>query len=294
MPPSVVIVGAGGLLGQALTRAAATWPGLEAVALTHARLDIGDAEAVRRTLGELTPSVVINAAAYTDVDGAERDPAAAEHTNSAAVATLARETARAGCGLVHLSTDHVFDGRRREPYQPGDATGPVNAYGRSKLAGEEWIRRLQPTAWIVRTAGLFGDGGRNFVAAIARRALAGQPLRVVDDQVCCRTYAADLAASLLEGVTRGVPCGTYHVTNAGAGSWYEFACAIVERLNVAVAVTPVSSAEYGAPAPRPAYSVLDGAAWTAAGRTAPRPVGGALDAYLSRLAAGAGQEQGDA
>lgn len=280
----VLVCGAAGLLGQAVRSACAADERLEAMATTRAELDLTDTTAVRARLADWRPAVVINCAGYTDVDGAEREPELADLANRRLAEVLAAETARAGAALIQVSTDHVFDGRAARPYRPDDPARPVNVYGASKLAGEEAVRRRQPRAWIVRTSGLFGPGGRNFVDAISDRALRGAPLRVVADQICARTYTADLAAALAELAAGSAPYGTYHLTNGGASSWYAFACEIVARLGVTTTVGAVTSAEYGAPAARPAYSELDCDAWRSAGLRPLRPLDGALADYLSRRA----------
>lgn len=278
----ILITGAGGMLGRAVADAAAA-AGLVHHAFTRAELDITQSESVAAGLAETGANVVINCAAYTNVDGAESEPAAAIAANALGPAVLARETSRRDGVLIHISTDHVFAGEVNRPYRATDPVGPRSVYGRSKLQGEDWVRQLQPRHYVVRTAGLFGLGGRNFVAAIAERAAAGKPLRVVADQVCQRTYSRDLAEGLLELATSDADFGLYHVTNHGYGSWYEFAAAIAARVNPSVAVDPVTSAEWGAAAWRPAWSVLDDAAWRGQGLAPLREVSEAVDSYLAEL-----------
>jgi dTDP-4-dehydrorhamnose reductase len=225
---------------------------------------------------------VVNCAGYTHVDNAEREIAAALAANTVGPAVLAAETSRWESVLIHISTDHVFAGTAGEPYREDDPTGPPNCYGRTKEQGEAWVRALQPRHYVVRTAGLFGSGGRNFVAAVLARAERGEPVRVVADQVCQRTYAPDLAGALWQLVRSEVPFGTYHLTNQGAGSWYEFAGDLVEAAGCDLRPTPVSSAAWGASAPRPAYSVLSDAKWRAAGLRPLRPLLEAVREYLCR------------
>jgi dTDP-4-dehydrorhamnose reductase len=272
----VGVVGAGGLLGRALL-ATACRPVAPA---TRAECELTSPASVEAWLASKRPALVINAAAYTNVDGAESAPLEALAGNVTAPAVLARACAAAGVPLLHVSTDHVFDGALQRPYEVEDEPRPLSVYGLSKLGGEQWVRRLQPASWIVRTSGLFGAGGRNFVDAVATRARAGQPLRVVADQVCARTWSVDLAGALWTLVKRRPPFGYYHVTNAGHVSWYEFARRIVARLGVAVDVTPVTTAQWGAAAMRPSYSVLSDAAWRAAGLAPLRPEDEAVAAYL--------------
>lgn len=276
----LVVCGAGGLLGQAVVAAGTARSDLTVTALAHAELDIASQAEVERVVSELQPGLVLNCAGYTNVDGAESDVGGALLGNSVGPAVLAQVCAAHGAVLMHVSTDHVFGGEATIPYREEDPTAPPSIYGRTKLAGEEWVRALQPRHYLVRTAGLFGAGGRNFVAAIASRALRGESLRVVCDQVCARTYAADLAAAMLELGLGGVAFGTYHVTNPGADSWYGFAQEIVRRLGSPSQVRAVTTAEWGAPAPRPAYSELALERWAAAGLTPLRPMGQALGAYL--------------
>jgi len=282
---TILVTGAGGLLGTAL-QAASVPAGCELIGLGHQDLDIADTAQVAEVLDRVAPAVVINAAAYTNVDGAEREPLAALRSNVTGPAVLAAETAARGVTLIHVSTDHVFAGRARRPYRESDPTAPVNTYGLSKQDGERWVRRLQPRHWIVRTSGLFGEGGRNFVAAVYGRACSGQPLRVVDDQECARTYAPDLALALLELAASDVAFGTYHITNVGAGTWYEFAGHWLARHLPTAVVEPVASAAWGAAAARPAYSVLDCGRWAAAGLRPLRAVDEAVEAYLKVLQSG--------
>jgi len=282
---TILVTGAGGLLGTAVSAAPAA-DGMAVVGFSRPELDIADAGQVAAVLDRVAPAIVINAAGYTNVDGAESEPLAALRANVTGPAALAAETAARGVTLIHVSTDHVFGGRARRPYGESARTAPVNTYGLSKRDGEHWVRRLQPRHWIVRTSGLFGEGGRNFVAAVYARAQSGQPLRVVDDQECARTYAPDLAAALLELAASSVAFGTYHVTNVGAGTWYEFAGHWLARHLPTTVVEPVGSAAWGAAAARPAYSVLDCSRWSAAGLRPLRPVDEAVDEYVKVLQSG--------
>jgi dTDP-4-dehydrorhamnose reductase len=285
-PGKVLICGAGGLLGRALRRGAP--PAWEVVGLTRADCDITDPAAVAAALERWRPAAVINAAAYTDVDRAESEPLAALAANTVGPAVLAAACGQRGLALLHVSTDHVFDGRRQTPYEVDDEPRPLSVYGASKLGGEQWVRRLAPNAYVVRTSGLFGAGGRNFVDAVAARARAGGPLKVVADQTCARTWSADLAAGLWQLLEQRPQPGVYHAANAGAVTWHALACTLVELLGLAVEVQAVTSAEWGAAAPRPAYSVLSGACWAAAGLTPLRPEREALAEYLASSAAADG------
>jgi dTDP-4-dehydrorhamnose reductase len=252
------VLGSSGQLGRELCR---RLPG-EVVALTRSSVDLSRPETVRAVLPGLRPDVVVNCAAYNFVDRAEAEPHAAFAVNAWGVRELARLCAELGSLLVHFSTDHVFglDDRRQTPWAETDAPGPVSAYGLSKLAGEYLARALCPRHLVVRTCGLYGfasGGGKgsNFVETVLRLAAEGRPLRVVADQVCTPTSAADVAAAVVALLAKGRP-GLYHVTSSGACSWYEFARAVFELAGVSAEVTPITSQEYGAAARRPGYSVL--------------------------------------
>jgi dTDP-4-dehydrorhamnose reductase len=279
-------VGAAGQLGRELTQRL----GKDAAALTRAEADLTRAGAARAALGALRPDVVFNCAAYNLVDRAESEPEAAFAVNAWGVRELALACRDLGCALVHFSTDYVFgleDGRRT-PYAEADAPGPVSVYGLSKLAGEYLVRALCPRHFVVRTCGLYGvwgSGGKggNFVETMLRLAGQGKPLRVVADQVCTPSYAADVAEAALALVRAGRH-GLYHVRSGGACSWYEFARAIFELAGVRADVTPIASAEYGAAARRPAYSVLGMGAYEALGLPRLRPWREALAAYLEERA----------
>jgi len=254
-------------------------------ALTRAQADLTNGDQLRQTLQDVRPEVVINCAAYNLVDRAEHEPEAALAVNAWGVRQLALVCRDLGCVLVHFSTDYVYgleDGRQT-PYRETDAPGPVSVYGLSKLAGEYVVRSLCPKHFVVRTCGLYGAWGRggkggNFVETMLRLGLAGKPLRVVHDQVCTPSYSADVAALTME-LLQTDRFGLYHITNAGSCSWYEFAQSIFDQANISADLTPISSAQYGAPARRPAYSVLETKKIDGFLRT-PRPWKEALGAYL--------------
>jgi dTDP-4-dehydrorhamnose reductase len=236
---------------------------------------------VAHVIADMQTAWVVHAAAWTDVDGCERDPDRAQLVNGEATRRVAEACRAADAGLVYLSTDYVFDGRKGGPYVDTDPPTPLSAYARSKVAGEDAARALAPRWAIVRTAWMFGVYGRNFVKTILERAAAGEPLRVVDDQVGSPTYARDLAEAIGQLLSRGLT-GIYHVTNAGSCSWYAFARAILEDAGLAnIPVSPMTTAELGRPAPRPAYSVLANDAWAAAGLPPLRPWREALAAMLA-------------
>jgi dTDP-4-dehydrorhamnose reductase len=277
-----VVLGATGQLGRDLCP---RLPG-EVVPLTRERADLTRPDTLRAALADLRPDAVVNCAAYNFVDRAEAEPPAAFATNAWGVRDLANLCRENDCTLVHFSTDYVFglDEGRRTPWTERDAPGPVSVYGLSKLAGEYVVRALCPRHLVLRTCGLYGiwgSGGKggNFVETMLRVAAQGKPLRVVADQVCTPSYTADVAAATVELLQTGRH-GLFHVTNAGSCSWYEFARAIFEQAGVTAEVTPITSAEYGAAARRPAYSVLEPAACRALGLAPLRPWREALAAYL--------------
>jgi dTDP-4-dehydrorhamnose reductase len=230
--------------------------------------------------------VVVNCAAYNFVDRAETEPQAAFLINVHSAGELARWCGEHGRKLVHFSTDYVFglDARRRTPWTETDAPGPVNVYGLSKLAGEFLVRSRCPGHMIIRSCGLYGghgSGGKgtNFVETMLRLAGQGKPLRVVNDQVCTPTFTRDLARAAAALLARG-ETGLFHVTNAGSCSWYEFAAAILELAGLHTPLVPISTAEYGAVARRPAYSVLYGEGIRRAGLGPLRPWREALADFL--------------
>lgn len=287
MSGRIVISGAGGQLGSVLTTRA-TLEGRNILPRTSSEWDITDATVA----GHLVQpgDIVINCAAYTDVDGAESDKARAYAVNATGPENLARACARAGARLIHVSTDYVFDGdfggMEPHPYEPADKTAPQGVYARSKLAGEEAVLAVLPEAVVVRTAWVYtGGAGKDFVAVMRRLAADDGPIDVVDDQTGSPTYVADLAVALLEVADNdpaGVPGHILHAANEGAVSRFEQARAVFEECGADPhRVRPVSSAQFPRPAPRPGYSALGGRAWATAGLTPLRPWRTALVAALA-------------
>lgn len=286
----IVIVGAGGQLGRALAALVAR---RSPIALDSAALDIGDPAAVTRRLAELRPDVVFNAAAFNHVDDAETRIDEAFRTNAVGAWALARATHACGALLVHFSTDYVFRGDRQAPYEEEDDPAPQGVYAASKLAGERLVAAMNPLHLVIRTAGLYGEvgggKGRNFVETMLRLAGLGSSIRVVDDQRLSPTSAADLAAKTVELVERWQTTrsddllGLYHIVNRGDASWYEFARAVFAERGMAVDVQPISTTEYAARAPRPAYSVLARRHLERLGLDDLRPWQAALHAYLERF-----------
>jgi dTDP-4-dehydrorhamnose reductase len=277
------VVGSAGQLGRDLC------PRLqgEVVPLTREQIDLTRSETIGPGLREARPDVVVNCAAYNFVDRAEDEPEAAFAVNAWGVRELARVCRDEGWTLVHFSTDYVFglDAGRTTPLSETDCPGPVSVYGLSKLAGEYLVRSTCPRHFVIRTCGLYGvwgSGGKggNFVETMLRVAGQGKPLRVVADQTCTPSYTADVATAVGPLVATG-KYGLYHVTNAGACSWYEFARAIFEGEGIAADLTPIRSDEFGARARRPAYSVLEPAGMRRVGLAPLRPWQEALAAYLA-------------
>jgi dTDP-4-dehydrorhamnose reductase len=277
------LIGAAGQLGYDLARTFDV-PG-ELVPLTRAELDLVDHAAVGRVLREIRPTHVLNTAAYNLVDRAEDEPGDAFAVNAEAVGALAGVCDGLGATLVHFSTDYVFDGRRATPYGEDDEPSPLSAYAESKLEGERRALAGGRAAFVFRVCGLFGvapTAGRrraNFVDLMLRLARDGQPIRVVADQVLTPSYTRDLALKVWRVLARGAP-GLYHLTNAGATSWYDFAREIFRLSGLAPALTAVTAAQYGARARRPAYSVLGHGRLAAIGEDDLRPWQDALAAYL--------------
>jgi len=249
-----LILGAAGMVGRAVV-AEARRRGWQAVARDRSRLDLTDRAAVEREIAGRAGALVVNCAAFTAVDRAEDEPERALLVNGTAVGWLAESCERAGSRLVHVSTDYVFDGLAREPYREEDTPAPLSSYGASKLDGERRALAHEGVL-VVRTSGLFGAGGANFVDTIAARIRSRSgPLRVVDDQVGAPTYAPFLARALAD-LGESSRTGIVHYRNREPISWYGFALAIAERLGGGVEIEPVTSGAVPRPARRPAYSVL--------------------------------------
>lgn len=263
-----LVTGAGGMLGQEVTDAL-TRQRKEFTALTRAECDITSIPQVSSAVRG--HDVVINCAAWTDVDGAEKEQERAEEVNGYGTAWLAQACEKSGAYLIHISTDYVLSGIHGVPLTEDTPNNPVNAYGKSKALGEEWVLDILPeTGYIVRTAWLYGEYGRNFVDLMARLAQGPNPVRVVDDQWGQPTWARALAyrlVSLGENAVRGdAPAGVYHGTAEGKTTWYGLARAVFEGLgHDPDRVVPVTSEEFVRPAVRPTWSVLSHDRWRTAG-----------------------------
>lgn len=254
-----VIVGAGGQLGYAFLRLLEG----EVLSLDREAADLRALPVWEARLREFRPDVLVNCAAYNQVDRAETDPDAAWQVNALGVRAAARWCAVTGTTFVHFSTNYVFglDRQRRTPYREEDAPGPVSVYGTTKMAGECFARTECPRSLVIRTCGLFGPRppgkeDANFVATMVRLARAGKRVQVVDDQVCTPTHVDDVVRGTLRLLERNC-FGLYHLTAEGHCSWFEFARAIRRISRLADDIEPIDSATFGAPARRPAYGVLD-------------------------------------
>lgn len=249
----VVITGTTGQLGRALVAAqSSSWDILQ---INRSDIDLLNYDAIRERIAGFMPDVVIHAAAATDVDGCEREPAMAYLANALATRHVAQATAGCDAQLVYISTNFVFDGARTDPYHEFDVPAPISVYGASKLAGEIEARAATRGCFIVRTAMVFAPEGRNFVTTMQRLMAERDRLSVVDDQFGNPTYAPDLAPAIVALIERAT-FGTYHVTNAGSASWYEWAREIASIIGATCSIEPIPAADYHRDATPPANGVL--------------------------------------
>jgi dTDP-4-dehydrorhamnose reductase len=286
MKPVILLTGKNGQVGAELLR---VLPQLgEVVALGHDQLDLSNPTDICRTIREVRPQVIVNAAAYTAVDQAETDETTAQAVNAQAPGLMAKEAKKIGAALIHYSTDYVFNGVKRIPYDETDSANPMSVYGKTKFAGEEAIRASGVPHLIFRTTWVYATRGRNFLLTILRLATEREELRIVSDQVGAPTCASEVAAAtskILTGICEKnngwfvfpEVCGTYHMSAAGQTTWHDFAKTILERAGatphdlvwlavatrgqplIAQRVIPISTEEFGSPAQRPAYSILSNA-----------------------------------
>jgi dTDP-4-dehydrorhamnose reductase len=251
----ILVTGAGGMLGRDVVLAAGN-AGHDVIGFGHTELDVTDADVVAKKFDLERPDVVINCAAWTDVDGAEEAEEAAMAVNGAGAGNVAAAAAEHGAAVVYVSSDYVFDGAKGSPYVETDQPSPLSAYGRTKLAGEEATVAANRRHFLVRSSWLFGIGGSNFVETMLRLAADQSEVLVVHDQVGSPTYTWHLAygiARLIEGIEFGI----HHMAAAGSCSWYDFAQEIFEQAKVECKVLGATTEMLARPAPRPAYSVLD-------------------------------------
>lgn len=247
----VAVTGSEGMLGHDIRR---VFSDVELVCLTYETLDITRLDPVAKMMKEINPDFVINAAAFTDVDRCESEPDLAYLVNGIGARNIAMACEQISCPVVQISTDYVFDGTKDGPYHEWDDTAPINQYGLSKLMGERFVTSLTNRFYVVRTSWLYGKNGKNFVDTIGRLLSEREGIDVVDDQVGSPTFTLDLARKLREIIGKGY--GTYHITNSGKCSWYEFAVAIAAKMGIAKRISPVTSEMFKRPAKRPANSVL--------------------------------------
>ncbi|GFO61268.1 NAD(P)-dependent oxidoreductase [Geomonas silvestris] len=270
----ILVVGNKGMLGQELMALF----GSAARGVDVGEIDITDLVSVQRVLTTLKPRVVVNAAAYTDVDGCESNSELALQVNGEGVAHLAMISKEIDAKLVQVSTDYVFDGRKGSPYQEDDAPAPLSVYGESKLAGE-MNTCFNPNHLIVRTQWLYGHAGKNFVETMLKLAAERDTLTVVDDQIGSPTWTRDLALAIKALIDKDCR-GTYHAANAGVTSWNGFAKEIFRLAGLKVEVAPMTTEELGRPAARPLYSTLDCGKLSADTGFSPQPWQDALQRYL--------------
>jgi len=250
---NVLLTGSAGMLAQAfLNKRPRDWH-LDTMDIDT--LDMTHRDAVQKTISDLKPVLIINCAAFTQVDDCELEVEHAYAVNSAAVGYLAEAARVVGAKLVHFSTDYIFDGQASAPYDETHAPAPLNVYGASKLQGENQVRRYTTDHLILRTQWLYGQGKRHFVQTILDAARKKPQLTVVDDQVGSPTWTEDLSEAALALIDCGA-VGTYHVVNTGICSWYAFACEIIKEAGLTTSVVPCKTAFYPRPARRPAYGVL--------------------------------------
>jgi dTDP-4-dehydrorhamnose reductase len=257
----VLVLGGGGQVGRAVIGAAPERH--QVIAKTRAEFDVTDELAGERAVADAGADWVVNAAAYTAVDLAEEQPVQAVAVNDTAVGMLARAAADAGCRLLHLSTDFVFDGRSSRAYLPSDTPHPLSVYGASKLGGELKVKHSGSNGIVLRTAWVYAAAGRNFALTMLRLMREREQVNVVSDQIGTPTWAHSVAQAIWGLIEAEAPAGVYHWTDLGVASWYDFAVAIQEEalvrglLRRAAAVVPITGAEYPTRAKRPAFSVLN-------------------------------------
>ena len=276
----ILITGSNGMLGHDLINALKERHDL--IPTTSKTLDITDKKQTIDFIRDKKPDIVINSAAYTDVDGCEENQDLAYSVNGDGVRNLALACRDIDCPLVHISTDYVFDGSATEPIREDGEIGPISVYGKSKLEGEEAIQEILDKYFIIRTAWLYGINGRNFPKTMLELAENHPEITVVYDEVGTPTYTPDLA----EGISRLIETdyyGIYHLTNSGSCSWCEFARYIFEIAGRDVKVIPVTASEFARPAPRPSYSVLDNSNWIEKGFKPLRSYKDAIKEYIELI-----------
>lgn len=254
----VVIFGAKGMLGMDLCEILSHEENFEVHGFGSHEVNIADSEKVKEVLRELHPQIVINCAAYTNVDGAETEKEKASMINGTALETISKACNEIKAHLIHYSTDYVFDGTKADGYSENDATHPINEYGRSKLLGENIVQKMCTEYSIIRTSWLFGKHGKNFVDTIRNLLATKNEIKVVNDQIGSPTFTRDLAQATLDLIRSGQAHGKniFHLTNSGICTWFDFATEIAKLTKSACRVLPCTSAEFQRPAKRPQYSIL--------------------------------------
>ncbi|MBW2265908.1 MAG: dTDP-4-dehydrorhamnose reductase [Deltaproteobacteria bacterium] len=278
----VIVTGSQGMLSQDLIPIISTEH--ETVSLAANELDITNKEKVFDVIGESKADLVINCAAYSQVDQAETEIEQAFRINAYGVQQLALACRQHRSTLCHISTDYVFDGTKNEPYQPFDQPNPISRYGASKLAGEKFVQSILNRYYLIRTSSLYGKNGNNFVHTILQLAKKGGPLKVVCDQQMSPTWTVNLAQGILRLISTG-NFGTYHLTDRTNGgiSWHEFAGRILERKGNHAEIEPITTKQFARPAKRPAYSVLDTSLFTLCSGYEPLPWEESLKRFLETI-----------
>ncbi len=255
---NILVTGANGQLGKEMQAIAAAYPDYNFLFVTKEELAIDDTEAIKKYFNSHTIDVCVNCAAYTAVDKAETESEKAFAINGDAVGNLARLCKENNSLFIHISTDYVFDGTATVPYKEDYPVNPIGAYGASKLKGEELALQNNPASIIIRTSWVYSSFGNNFVKTMLRLMKERESINVVSDQQGCPTYAADLAAAIMEIISgENVTAGIYNFSNHGLINWYQFAVAIKELTGSNCIVNPIPTSQYPTPAKRPAYSVMD-------------------------------------
>ena len=275
----ILITGSNGMLGHDLCEVLDSH---ELILTTSKTLDITDQSHVMDFICDIKPDIVINSAAYTDVDGCEENKDLAYSVNGDGVKNLALACREIDACLVHISTDYVFDGSATEPIAEDGQIGPISVYGKSKLRGEEAIQEILDKYFIVRTAWLYGINGKNFPKTMLELAENHSEITVVYDEVGTPTYTPDLAYGISELIETDY-YGIYHLTNSGKCSWCEFSRYIFEIAEKDVNVIPVTAAEFARPAPRPSYSVLENKNWVEHGFKPLRDYKEAIQEYIGLI-----------
>lgn len=261
MRKKVLVTGKTGQLGQSINKIAANYPNFDFTFVGRDELDLSESSSIERFFNNKSFDAIVNCAAYTAVDKAETETELADQINHLAVGQMAAIAKQQNAYFIHLSTDYVFDGTNSKPYQEIDTTNPINVYGLTKLKGEQAVRLINPRGVIIRTAWVYSEFGNNFVKTMLRLGKERDSLNVIADQVGTPTYATDLARVIMKivltEVDRKIQLETYHYSNDGVCSWYDFAKTIFELADITCKVNPIETKDYPAPARRPHYSILN-------------------------------------